>query len=124
LTAANDLAVCHALEAAGVEFIDDEGGARGALRQRPRPRPKSNSPPHDQGHGDPQSLADDTGRYLSAVSSQWVFGRCPTRFGSEDVTPHPIIARGTCVRSVREAACAGKIIAVVRRGHQVLDSIH
>ena len=40
LTVANDLAVRHALEAAGVEFIDDNGGGPGVrLRQRPRPRP-------------------------------------------------------------------------------------
>ena len=35
LTAANDLAVRHALENAGVEFIDDNGGGPGArLRKR------------------------------------------------------------------------------------------
>ena len=39
LTAANDLAVRCALEAAGVEFIDENGGGRGVrLRQR---RPKA-----------------------------------------------------------------------------------
>ena len=37
LTVANDLAVRRALEAAGVEFIDENGGAPGVrLRKRPR----------------------------------------------------------------------------------------
>jgi hypothetical protein len=35
LTAANDLAIRHALEAAGVEFIDEDGGGPGVrLRKR------------------------------------------------------------------------------------------
>jgi hypothetical protein len=35
LTAANDLAVCNALEAAGIEFIDENGGGPGVwLRER------------------------------------------------------------------------------------------
>jgi transcriptional regulator with XRE-family HTH domain len=39
MTAANDSAVRRALEAAGVEFIDDNGGGPGVrLRQRPRPK--------------------------------------------------------------------------------------
>src|SRR5262249_6373004 len=39
MTAANDLAVCRALEAAGVEFIDEDGGGPGVLlRQRLRPK--------------------------------------------------------------------------------------
>jgi len=39
MTTANDLAVRRALEAAGVEFIDDNGGGPGVrLRQRPRPK--------------------------------------------------------------------------------------
>jgi hypothetical protein len=39
LTVANDLAVRRALEAAGVDFIDDNGGGPGVrLRQRPRPK--------------------------------------------------------------------------------------
>ena len=39
MTAANDLAVRRALEAAGVEFIDDNGGGPGVrLRQRRRPK--------------------------------------------------------------------------------------
>jgi hypothetical protein len=37
LTAANDLAVRHALETAGVEFIDDNGGGPGGrLRKATR----------------------------------------------------------------------------------------
>jgi hypothetical protein len=37
LTVANDLAVCRALEAAGVELIDENGGGPGVrLRKRPR----------------------------------------------------------------------------------------
>ena len=37
MTAANDLAVRRALETAGVEFIDDNGGGAGArLRKRQR----------------------------------------------------------------------------------------
>ncbi len=37
LTAANDLAVRHVLEAAGVEFIDENGGGPGVrLRKRSR----------------------------------------------------------------------------------------
>jgi len=37
LTAANDLAVCRALEAAGVEFIDANGGGPGVrLRENKR----------------------------------------------------------------------------------------
>jgi hypothetical protein len=39
LTVANDLAVRRALEAAGVEFIDENGGGPG-LRLRKRPRSK------------------------------------------------------------------------------------
>ena len=44
MTAANDLSVRRALEAAGVEFIDENGGGPGVrLRQRAKPRvPKSN----------------------------------------------------------------------------------
>jgi transcriptional regulator with XRE-family HTH domain len=39
LTAANDLAVRRSLEAAGVEFIDENGGGPGVrLRQRQRPK--------------------------------------------------------------------------------------
>jgi hypothetical protein len=39
LTVANDLAVRRALEAAGVEFIDENGGGPGVrLRQRRRPK--------------------------------------------------------------------------------------
>jgi len=39
MTTANDLAVRRALEAAGVDFIDDNGGGPGVrLRQRPRPK--------------------------------------------------------------------------------------
>jgi hypothetical protein len=40
LTVANDLAVRRALEAAGVEFIDENGGGPG-VRLKKRPRPKS-----------------------------------------------------------------------------------
>jgi hypothetical protein len=37
MTAANDLAIRHALEAAGVEFIEENGGGSGLrLRQRRR----------------------------------------------------------------------------------------
>jgi transcriptional regulator with XRE-family HTH domain len=39
MTAANDLAVRRALEAAGVEFIDENGGGPG-VRLRKRQRPK------------------------------------------------------------------------------------
>ena len=40
MTAANDLSVRRALEAAGVEFIDEEGGGPGVrLRTRQRKRP-------------------------------------------------------------------------------------
>ena len=35
LTAANDLAVRHALEAAGVEFIDENGGGPGVRLRKP-----------------------------------------------------------------------------------------
>lgn len=39
LTAANDLAVRRTLEAAGIEFIDENGGGPGVrLRQRRRPK--------------------------------------------------------------------------------------
>ena len=39
MTAANDLAVRRALETAGVEFIDENGGGPGVrLRQRRRPK--------------------------------------------------------------------------------------
>jgi transcriptional regulator with XRE-family HTH domain len=39
LTAANDLAIRRTLEAAGVEFIDENGGGPGVrLRQRQRPK--------------------------------------------------------------------------------------
>lgn len=34
MTAANDLAVCRALERAGVEFIDENGGGPGSRRQQ------------------------------------------------------------------------------------------
>src|SRR6516162_7004317 len=40
MTAANDLAIRQALEAAGVEFIDENGGGPG-LRLRQRRRPKT-----------------------------------------------------------------------------------
>jgi hypothetical protein len=40
MTAANDLAIRHALEAAGVEFIDENGGGPG-LRLRQRRRQKN-----------------------------------------------------------------------------------
>ena len=39
MTKANDLAVRRALEGAGVEFIDENGGGPG-VRLRNRPRPK------------------------------------------------------------------------------------
>jgi hypothetical protein len=40
MTAPNDLSIRRALEAAGVEFIDDNGGGPGVrLRQRRRPKP-------------------------------------------------------------------------------------
>jgi hypothetical protein len=40
LTAANELAIRRALEAAGVEFIDENGGGPGLrLRKRPRAKP-------------------------------------------------------------------------------------
>jgi ribosome-binding protein aMBF1 (putative translation factor) len=40
MTVANDLALRRALEAAGVEFIDENGGGPGVrLRQRQRPKP-------------------------------------------------------------------------------------
>ena len=40
MTTANDLAVRRALEAAGVDFIDENGGGPGVrLRQRRRPKP-------------------------------------------------------------------------------------
>jgi hypothetical protein len=40
MTAANDMAVRRALEAAGVEFIDENGGGPG-VRLKKRTRPKS-----------------------------------------------------------------------------------
>jgi proteasome assembly chaperone (PAC2) family protein len=40
ITAANDLAVRHALESAGVEFTDENGGGAG-VRLRKRVRSKS-----------------------------------------------------------------------------------
>ena len=40
LTAPNDLAIRRALESAGVEFIDENGGGPG-VRLRKRPRPKT-----------------------------------------------------------------------------------
>jgi transcriptional regulator with XRE-family HTH domain len=40
MTTANDLAVRRALEAAGVEFIDEDGGGPG-VRLKKRTRPKS-----------------------------------------------------------------------------------
>jgi hypothetical protein len=39
MTAVNDMAVRHALETAGVEFIDENGGGPG-VRLRKRQRPK------------------------------------------------------------------------------------
>jgi hypothetical protein len=40
MTAANDLAVRRALETAGVEFIDENGGGPGLrLRKSPRAKP-------------------------------------------------------------------------------------
>ena len=40
LTVANDLAVRRTLEAAGVEFIDEDGGGPGVrLKKRVRPKP-------------------------------------------------------------------------------------
>jgi hypothetical protein len=43
LTAANELAIRRALEAAGVEFIDENGGGPG-VRLRKRQRAKSTNP--------------------------------------------------------------------------------
>jgi hypothetical protein len=40
MTAANDLAIRRALEAAGVEFIEENGGGSG-VRLKKRTRPKS-----------------------------------------------------------------------------------
>ena len=40
LTAANDLAVRHALETAGIEFIDENGGGLG-VRFKKRQKPKA-----------------------------------------------------------------------------------
>jgi transcriptional regulator with XRE-family HTH domain len=41
MTTANDLAVRRALEAAGVEFIDENGGGPGVrLRKRPQQKPR------------------------------------------------------------------------------------
>jgi hypothetical protein len=40
MTAANDMAIRRALEAAGVEFIDENGGGPG-VRLKKRSRPKS-----------------------------------------------------------------------------------
>jgi hypothetical protein len=40
MTAANDLAIRRALEAAGVEFMDEDGGGPGVrLRKRPGKKP-------------------------------------------------------------------------------------
>lgn len=40
MTAANNMAVRRALEAAGIEFIDENGGGPGVrLRKRQRPKP-------------------------------------------------------------------------------------
>ena len=41
LTAANDLAIRHALEAAGVEFIDENGGGAGVRLRKPGRVPKN-----------------------------------------------------------------------------------
>ena len=41
LTVANDLAVRRALEAAGVEFIDENGSGGPGVRLRKRPRPRA-----------------------------------------------------------------------------------
>jgi len=40
MTAANDLAVRHALEGAGIEFIDENGGGEGVRLRKPRQRGK------------------------------------------------------------------------------------
>ena len=40
MTAANDLAVRRALEAAGVEFIDENGGGAGVRLRKPHQAPK------------------------------------------------------------------------------------
>ena len=39
LTAANDLAIRRALEAAGVEFIDENGGGAGVRLRKPSKKP-------------------------------------------------------------------------------------
>jgi len=39
LTAANDLAIRRALEAAGVEFIEENGGGAGVRLRKPRKKP-------------------------------------------------------------------------------------
>jgi hypothetical protein len=39
LTAANDFAVRRTLEAAGVEFIDENGGGPGVRLRKPLPKP-------------------------------------------------------------------------------------
>ena len=40
MTTANDLAVRRALEAAGVEFIDENGGGRVRLRKSAKEKPR------------------------------------------------------------------------------------
>ena len=47
LTAANELAILRACEAAGVEFIDENGGGPG-VRLRKRPEKESRPPPARQ----------------------------------------------------------------------------
>jgi len=41
LTAANDLAIRHAFEAAGVEFIDENGGGPGVRRRKQQQKRKT-----------------------------------------------------------------------------------
>jgi hypothetical protein len=40
MTVANDLAIRHALEAAGIEFIEENGGGPGLRLRRPHPSGK------------------------------------------------------------------------------------
>src|SRR5262249_54211507 len=89
MTMANDLAVRRTLEAAGVEFIDDNGGGPG-VRLGQRPRPKTLREESEgclrrrmiEDHDDPQS----------------------TVLGLKDITRCAISVRETSRLSAREAA--------------------
>jgi len=74
MTAANNLAIRHALEAAGVEFIDENGGGPGVACARVFKRNDKNSASLDV--ESQQVVLGETEAADSTLSSMPAWGRC------------------------------------------------